>query len=324
MWTAMARTYSAAADNYQAGYRLKLVDGQAPLDVPYSGVGTVGHFRLCFTCHDSAPFMDEFNTDTNFRADIDDTGATLDPPANRHWYHLVYAGLYYDSDFDGDVSPDSGMSCTACHNVHGPKLKSGATHAPGMIRTGELIGREIEGALNLEYFINPYPDTTTSPDNELSGSTGGMMLEYSPTGNGSIARNGVCNMCHNEAEPYWRTPSDILSCDKCHINVAHTVEVGPSDLSDGTSCSNCHVVDNWLEIEGTTHNVATNGDGSCVTCHKSPRQEVIDAIASGPRPTRCLPCHSDKTAEHGNPHTANNFAFDSNCQTVMGRRRTDR
>ncbi len=27
-----------------------------------------------------------------------------------------------------------------------------------MIRTGELIGREIEGALDLDYFINPCPD----------------------------------------------------------------------------------------------------------------------------------------------------------------------
>ena len=33
----VARTYTAAADNYQAGYRLKSVDGEAPLDVPRSG-----------------------------------------------------------------------------------------------------------------------------------------------------------------------------------------------------------------------------------------------------------------------------------------------
>ena len=30
----VARTYSAAADNYQAGYRLKSVGGQAPLEIP--------------------------------------------------------------------------------------------------------------------------------------------------------------------------------------------------------------------------------------------------------------------------------------------------
>ncbi len=51
-----------------------------------------------------------------------------------------------------------------------------------MIRTGELIGRESEGALNLEYFINPCPDTTTSPTNELSGSTGGAMMNDPSSG----------------------------------------------------------------------------------------------------------------------------------------------
>jgi hypothetical protein len=31
------------------------------------------------------------------------------------------------------------------------------------------------------------------------------MKQYLPQGNnGSIATNGVCNMCHNEAQPYWR------------------------------------------------------------------------------------------------------------------------
>ncbi len=84
----VARTYSAAADNYQDGYRLKFVDGEPPLDVPRSGSTSVEQFRLCFTCHDSAPFMNFDNTDTNFRADVDDNGVTLDPPVNRHCYHL--------------------------------------------------------------------------------------------------------------------------------------------------------------------------------------------------------------------------------------------
>jgi len=85
----VARTYSAAADNYKAGYRLKLVDGQPPLDVPRSGNKSVEQFRLCFSCHDSTPFMNIDNMDTNFRADFDDSGFALDPPANRHCFHLI-------------------------------------------------------------------------------------------------------------------------------------------------------------------------------------------------------------------------------------------
>ena len=157
----VARTYSAAADNYQAGYRLKLVDGQPPLDVPRSGNKSVEQFRLCFSCHDSAPYMNFDNTDTNFRADVDDScddlnHLVLGDKVNKHNYHLSITEDKYDSDFDG-VSADSPPSCPACHNVHGPRLSDGVgiTNAPAMIRTGELIGRE--SSLNLEYFKNPCP-----------------------------------------------------------------------------------------------------------------------------------------------------------------------
>jgi hypothetical protein len=130
-----------------------------------------GQFRLCFSCHDSAPFLSSDNTDTNFRSDVNDSCETLDPPANSHWYHLQPIGnfnLTWDSDLDGANDPtkdmdkntaDSMPSCTACHNVHGPKLKDGATHAPAMIRTGELIGRS--SSLNLDYFTNSCPDSLT-------------------------------------------------------------------------------------------------------------------------------------------------------------------
>jgi len=208
-----ARTYSAAADNYQAGYRLKSVGGQAPLVIPRPLTPvTADQFRQCFTCHDSAPFMNSDNMDTNFRADVDDSCvAFITGPKNRHWEHLSITEDKYDSDWDG-VSADSPPSCPACHNVHGPRVRVGVTNAPAMIRTGELIGRESEGALDLDYFINPCnvsliipDDLTFSGTNETMGSTGGIMAEYLPAGNnGSIARNGVCDMCHTEAQPYWR------------------------------------------------------------------------------------------------------------------------
>ncbi|MFC1827091.1 hypothetical protein ACFLZQ_04080, partial [Thermodesulfobacteriota bacterium] len=230
----VARTYSAGSNNYQDGYRLKSVGGQAPLviprpqtsdctdaGVPYScctGVDTgcpvtADQFRQCFSCHDSAPFMNVDNTDTNFRADVvvvDDSCVALVPPANRHWDHLSITEDKYDSDFDG-VSADSPPSCPACHNVHGPQLSDGlsVTNAPAMIRTGELIG--LGSSLNLEYLINPCPDDLNLSDtNETVDSTGGIMKQYLPEGNdGSIATNGVCIMCHNDAEAYWRVAKTL-------------------------------------------------------------------------------------------------------------------
>ena len=104
-----------------------------------------------------------------------------------------------------------------------------------------------------------------------------------------------------------------ISCLDCHTdkgtghgNFTHPIEVGPADLSynPGQLCSACHVVANWAEIEGTEHNVATNGAGSCATCHNSSRQIVQNVIAdasnNGGYPIRCLACHADKNlTPHG-------------------------
>jgi hypothetical protein len=226
-----ARTYTAAADNYQASYRLKLMDGEAPLDVPRSGNISVEQFRLCFSCHDSAPFMTWFNTDTNFRADVDDSCVPKDPllssdRVNKHNYHLKNTGGYWDSDWDGET-PDSAMSCPACHNVHGPRLSNGlyVTHVPGMIRTGELIGRS--SSLNLEYFTSECPDRTLSATNELLDSTGGVMKFYGP-GSGSVTKNGVCNMCHNEYSRYWRELNMVRTN---HAATATIQGISPSSLT---------------------------------------------------------------------------------------------
>ena len=76
----------------------------------------------------------------------------------------------------------------------------------------------------------------------------------------------------------------------------------------------------WSEIEGTEHNVSTNGAGSCATCHNSPRQEVIDAIALRANPTHCLDCHSDKELTPHGGHDATAFSVGTDgcddCHTV--------
>jgi len=181
-----ARTYDADDDpvpDYQADYRLKSVGSYPPLVVPRDIVSETidpDDFLLCFTCHDSEPFLGN-NTDTNFRSDVNNSCESLDPPANMHSYHLQPSTLFknkWDSDWDEKL--DSMANCTACHNVHGPRLKDGEfiTNAPAMIRTGELIGRT--RSLNLEYYVNPCPDKTLSVTNELfdetnGNSTGGSM-----------------------------------------------------------------------------------------------------------------------------------------------------
>ena len=115
-------------------------------------------------------------------------------------------------------------------------------------------------------------------------------------------KHDSCTTCHNAT-----TNAPVATagdCSQCHTanyfnshTHSHTVSVG-RDQSNGQSCDDCHEVTNWGLIEGTEHNVATNGAGSCATCHNSPTQTVIDVIAAGAA-TTCLDCHSDKTDAHG-------------------------
>ncbi|MEK6195851.1 MAG: hypothetical protein N2F24_16675, partial [Deltaproteobacteria bacterium] len=265
-----ARTYTVVADNYQAGYRLKLVDGLAPMVVPRSGsTFTVDQFRLCFSCHESAPFLNSNNTDTNFRSDVNDSCVDLNPPMNRHWFHLQAMTFFrnkWDSDWDG-VTADSTASCPACHNVHGPR------NAPAMIRTGELIGRAY--SLNLEYYVNPCPDTTLLLTDETLDSTGGQN-KFLGSGRGSVIKNGVCNMCHNEVEPYWRTPQVIpidyttqvdgyKDCTTCHESgLPPTVCDGASNPDNpAVDCEFCHGHDEGYEYaQGETGPLYSWGIGS--------------------------------------------------------------
>ena len=287
------RTYTADADNYQAGYRLKSVDGYEPIDVPRpKNVFTVEQFRLCFTCHDSAPFMNWDNTNTNFRRDVNykDSCVALDPlrkndHVNQHNFHLGgRGGAPSDSDFNG--VGESSISCPACHNVHGPRLSDGldVTNAPAMIRTGELIGRS--SSLNLEYFVNSCPDRTLSATNETLDSTGGVMKFYGP-GPGTVEKNGVCAMCHNEYQRYWREAKDILNCANCHgdLQAKHTTTPGSGAVIFFPDRSHDDAA--WAYGQPSPHFAV---EVWCATCHTNDLREIHG--------NDCAACHAGSTSPY--------------------------
>ncbi len=205
---------------YQEGYRLKLVNGEYPMSIPYRSAPTdeevnPDHFRLCFDsgCHDSAPFINDMSGNA-FRDNNPPPGV----PGNYHYMHLTsqhntnltvgcmeychssHQGILtlpWDSDWDG--TRDSDVTCTSCHNVHGSKSNN-------MIRTGE--GHDIEPGFNFKYLDSLEGEPWNFKDPQtLEGSTGGAMDIPSvfPKPVAELTDNGICLMCHDQRVAYYRT-----------------------------------------------------------------------------------------------------------------------
>ncbi|OEU75632.1 MAG: hypothetical protein BA864_02630 [Desulfuromonadales bacterium C00003093] len=180
------RTYddgdSSSIDSsiYRLGYRLKLIDGQEPLKVPrpFGTANTVDSFRTCFQvgCHDSGPFIDSGNMNTNLVTD----------GSNRHEYHLHVINLRFASDWSGAYN--SSMTCVNCHNVHGSTRLA-------MVRDGKLTDRE--PGLQIWYkndniTFAPYGPTPPEPEDlPLPASDGTAWI-----GASSI---NLCSHCHGNS-----------------------------------------------------------------------------------------------------------------------------
>jgi hypothetical protein len=167
------RTYTAASDNYQAGYRLK-----RPMAVPrptaYNMYEYLDDFALCGNCHNLYEVLGTSEADwshTNFR----------DDGRNSHHYHMKLTAFGFDSDYDG--VNDSTTTCIACHNPHGAPNQA-------MIRHGELISTpgttDKVPALNFCY-MTPWGCDT---DAALQNSTGSKIDP-----NTSLS-DFMCNSCH--------------------------------------------------------------------------------------------------------------------------------
>jgi len=178
---------------YRLGYRLILVNGQEPMQVPLplntSPLVNADETRLCFNtgCHTATgPFLNGADMGTNLVTD----------GVNRHYYHLEMNQIRYSSDYDG--VNNSRITCVVCHNVHGSERLA-------MVRDGKLINSE--PGLEIWYgnedivFYNTSNASPPEPDNiPLSASIGTVWI-----GNSSI---NLCSHCHANANtvPEYRTP----------------------------------------------------------------------------------------------------------------------
>jgi hypothetical protein len=82
-----------------------------------------------------------------------------------------------------------------------------------------------------------------------------MNLEAAPV--------GICNMCHNEREPYWREAKDIIGCDNCHGTGSHVAHLSAA-YGPQVSCYACHDTNNYplfADGEDLANTIV------CDTCH---------------------------------------------------------
>jgi len=164
-------------------------------------------YDLCMkTCHEphAGVLSEPKYGETDFREE--EEGAK---PQYHTSYHLVRVTAHeWDSDWDG-TKADSGISCPACHNVHGsPMMVNGYLKPnPVMTRHGELIStpgaQDKVPGLDLRWF-DDYEDPRYCGDNEtnvLEDSRGGHMCN---TGH-LLSETHVCNTCHG-TDGYHRFP----------------------------------------------------------------------------------------------------------------------
>ncbi len=188
------------SDEYQASYRLNLVGGENPINLPLNQASVPPveeNYRLCFSssgCHMPEKYLLTGNDyGTSFRDDLGespDAGRSLTAPINAHEYHLnaTSFGIQFSADWRDppDDYKNSNISCISCHNVHGSSQL-------GMIRTGNLIDKG--AGMEMWYHKDGVsdPSATTLADSE------GTYWNATSSGN-------LCHVCHGSYQIYHRTP----------------------------------------------------------------------------------------------------------------------
>jgi hypothetical protein len=134
-------------DEHQAGYRLRRINDQAPMTIPFmfptdgSNV-SADDFLLCFSCHNNEPFLTTKKDKTNY----------ITMGVNRHFFHLSRVSQRYlpaSADYSNESGSGSRPTCLTCHNVHGSTNLA-------MIRDGKLV--DLEPGFRIWYSI--YPNTS--------------------------------------------------------------------------------------------------------------------------------------------------------------------
>jgi hypothetical protein len=177
-------------------------------------------------------------------------------------------------------------SCATCHNSTDPTTQ-------GYITNGVPDALQCSDCHAPHSFVDNHDISETpgcgSCHTDLDGTEAGVEAVHDTDRNGA----GSCATCHNSSDSTTQgyitdgVPNS-LECADCHA--AHSFNTD-HQISETPGCATCHIdLDGTIASVETLHDVPTNGDGSCATCHNSSRTDVQAAIAAGV-PVECLDCH---------------------------------
>ena len=170
---------------YRQGYRLKLVDGEEPMQIPWkpgSQPNEPDTYKLCAECHNTRPFTGGAKDETNF------ISTSSDGTRNRHYTHMIMNSAWWSPDYEvlGGVNTSRPI-CVTCHNVHGSTQLA-------MVRDGKLIGQE--PGLKVWYYnddttlVNEANSDPPDPeDTPLAASDGSVRRAWTS--------RYLCNHCHS-------------------------------------------------------------------------------------------------------------------------------
>ncbi|MDH4157684.1 MAG: right-handed parallel beta-helix repeat-containing protein, partial [candidate division Zixibacteria bacterium] len=174
---------------YRQSYRLKLVDGKEPMEIPWTGAtnaNSTEKYRLCVSCHAPGPFVDPLNKNTNMYTWSDNNPDFV----NRHVSHLSMASSYYPADYNYSSADTTKITCVICHNVHGSTRLA-------MVRDGKLINRQPGQEI---WYYNPGISTDTTPPSPED-----LPLSLSTAARWNSTTDYLCGNCHANSTSY-RTP----------------------------------------------------------------------------------------------------------------------
>jgi hypothetical protein len=332
------------------------VQGTAAGDVGDATGHTWGSTSSCADCHaiHDTSFTTGHGNDETHATLVDSTECTgchedaMIDGADTHINECTYCHVSTDTDGSlvngatGTASGDVGFadshawgSTSSCNDCH----ENGGTHTylsdygganghqvmdhDGL--TGTTSATEMYDCNNCHAAATKVEiaETTHTACSNCHNSSGALVgaLPNGTTVGHVMGSTSNCADCHGSYAGDFETHIYSSTTDHAPGGSGNTVfQLAGTDEMVGTACDACHgsTLTDWANVYAL-HDVPTNGDGACATCHNSTRPSdtdttgIQDLIHANETTNPCISCHVSKAADHADHVLAGWVAGNAEC-----------